>query len=127
MDFYLALHEMVAGVLNGTLAVAVPALSAIGLKYLHKRFGITISEAQKQQLDGLALRAVQTASQRFKPNKENAQSLEERNKVNKFKRANAVEQLISDAAQVGQKVPPSLAENLVEAGVNRLKRERGAL
>ena len=127
MDFYLALHEAVAGVLNGTLAVAVPALSAIVLNYLHKRFAVSISESRKEQLDSLAIRAVQTVSQRFKAERKKAQSVEERDNVNRVKHTAAVEQLVADAAKVGQKVPPSLAANLVEAGINRLKRDRGAL
>jgi len=127
MDFYLALHEAVAGVLNGTLAVAVPALSAIVLNYLHKRFAVSISESRKEQLDSLAIRAVQTVSQRFKAERKKAQSVEERDNVNRVKHTAAVEQLVADAAKVGQKVPTSLAANLVEAGINRLKRDRGAL
>ena len=127
MDFYLALHEAVAGVLNGTLAVAVPALSAIVLNYLHKRFAVSISESRKEQLDSLAIRAVQTVSQRFKAERKKVQSVEERDNVNRVKHTAAVEQLVADAAKVGQKVPTSLAANLVEAGINRLKRDRGAL
>lgn len=127
MDFYLALHEAVAGVLNGTLAVAIPTLSAIGLNYLHKRFSVSISESRKEQLDSLAIRAVQTVSQRYKAERQKAQSDEQRNKVNKLKHASAVEQLIGDAAKVGQKVTTSIANNLVEAGINSLKRDRGAL
>jgi len=126
-QFDLLLYDAATNILNAVTAIAIPALSAIALNYLRKKTGISIANEQKAQLDALAVRSVQTASQLFRTNLMKADTPEQRDAVNLTKRDAAVGQLIADAASIGQKLAKGTAINLIEAGVNRLKRDRGAL
>ena len=89
MDFSLALYDLTAQVLNIVLATALPALAALGVRYLNRRFRLSISEQQGKQAADLAFRAVMATSQKFRPERQNAGSGEEVALVNARKKDDA--------------------------------------
>jgi hypothetical protein len=115
------LFNITANVLNTVMTVAVPVLVGMGVNYLRKRFKLNIAEQHEQAITGLAQKAVLTASQSFR----NAAGTKE--EINSGKKQSAVRMLLNDVADLGVKMTSEAAGNAIEAGVNRLKRERGAL
>ena len=118
-DFGSHLYNLTADILNVVASTAVPAAVGLGLNYMRKRFGLNVKKQQREELEALAVGAVQNASQRFRK--------DEGKDRNARKRQGAVNQLTNRAAALGVKLAANAAGDLVEAAVNKLKRERGAL
>lgn len=111
-DFSAALHQTVADIMNVCLGTLVPLLLALGVRYANKRWGLNIKAEQQAQIENLGRQAVMAASQTISDNGE--------------KKSHAVRTLLADALKIGVQVGTGKAEQIIEAQVNRLKRERGA-
>lgn len=106
------LTETTAAVLNVVTTVGVPVLTAMALNYARTRWKLNISDQREKALTGLAQQACMTASQ----------TLTESD--NPKKKASAVRQLQRKAKSLGVALAEDAATELVEAGVNHLKRSR---
>lgn len=102
-------------VLNTVTVVVLPILSTLVVRYLKKKHDITIAEGTQRRIEDLARQSVMYASQALK-NQDNPE---------KLKAAKLA--LIENAKAEGLKLGEKAAEMAVEAMVNRLKRERGAI
>ena len=111
-DFSVALHQIVADVMNICLGTLVPVLLALGVRYANKRWGLNIQAEQQAQIENLGRQAVMVASQTISGNEN--------------KKAISVNALLGDAARIGFKITAAKASDIIEAQINRLKRERGA-
>ena len=114
------LFGVTADVLNTVTAVAAPVVSVIFIRYLNRRFKLNIKEQQEKQIAQLAETTVMAASQKF-------QDLARGAHRNQQKKDDAVSNLLRQARQIGVKMTAEFASEKIEAAVNRLKRERGAL
>ena len=113
-EFHAGLYQTVATIMNICLGTLVPLLLALGVRYANKRWNLGIAAEQQAQIENLGRQAVMVASQRITGGNEN-------------KKAIAVNSLLADALKIGVKIGTGKASDIIEAQVNRLKRERGAL
>jgi len=109
-EFHADLYQTVATIMNICLGTLVPALLALGVRYANKRWNLGIKAEQQAQIENLGKQAVLVASQTITGNPQ--------------KRDHATKALIRDALEVGVKVTTAKAEHVIEAQVNKLKRER---
>ena len=112
------LTQVAQAVVTSVVTVAVPVVVAYGAAYLRRRWKLNITSQQQAMVQGLAVQAAMTASQKFS----DVVSRDERNTA---KLDAATEKLIADAQAVGVSLSASVAADLVEAAVNQLKRDAG--
>ena len=112
-EFHASLYSVVADVLNICLGTLVPLLLALGVRYANKRWNLGIAAEQQKQIENLGRQAVMVASQSLAGNTE--------------KKGEAVSALLADALKIGVKITTARAGEIIEAQVNQLKRERGAI
>jgi hypothetical protein len=129
------LYEIAANVIMAVLAVAVPAVIALGANYLRTTWKIDVSAKQQKQLGSFALDAVMIMSQTHKRTLNPIDSrgipaplkdVEVRDLANRAKKNAAISHIQSAAKAVGRKVTSDAAGRLVEGAVSHLKRARGA-
>ena len=119
-DLQLMLFDLTAQMFNVVATVAVPVLTALSIRWLNAKFRLNIKEQQQRQLETLGVQAVMTASQKL------SDMAGAREEINRAKKQGAVAQLVRDAARIGVRLTADVAGDVIEAQVNRLKRERNA-
>lgn len=120
IDTLYACIPLVTQVLVAVTTVAIPALLGLVINYLRVRFKLNITAEQEYQLSNLALEGVKMASQKFSRQVKGGNT-------NASKLSAATRHLIDQAASIGVNVASDVAVNKVEAAVNQLKRDRGAI
>ena len=107
--------ELCTTILTTIVTVGIPAVTGLFVHKANKRWNLNISAEQQAQIEHLAVQSVMTASQTF----DRGQHAEKRKK--------AVDKLIEDAKTLGKSLGEESARDYVEAAINELKRQRGAL
>lgn len=107
------LSYLMAQVLNIVLAVAVPTVSYLGIRYLQQRWNLKLSQDEFNMLTSFAKNAVMSSEQQFKEEQKS-------DLVNKNKRDAAIENIIKNAERRGIKISKDLASELVEAAVHEV-------
>ncbi len=116
MDFTPIVNQIIDTVAGLIAALLVPALIAILVNWLKEK-GVNINAAKQGQLTELSKEAVMASSQMAKNMTINR---DQRKPV-------AVEHLVQRAGMLGIEISKDAAAGVVEAAINRLKRERGVI
>lgn len=98
--------------------IAVPTLTFLGTRYLHRKWKLDVSHKEQEQVALLSREAVMAASQKYRHS-------ERGEGANKRKLKEAAGYLMKMSAKVGIKLTKETAAANIEAAIAKLKEEHG--
>lgn len=102
-------------ILAATVTAAAPTVAFLGLRYLHRRWRLTVADGQHRQAEELARQGVRFAQQRYK-------STADRQAARQQKFATARAHVLQNAARRGLSLDEATLKALIEDEVFEFKR-----
>jgi len=99
-------------------AVAVPALTFMGTRYLNRTWKLDVSQKEQERLGSLSREAIMMASQKYR-------HLENGEDTSKKKLDEAAGYLMKRAAKTGIRLTKKTATESIEVALSKLEEERG--
>ncbi len=98
-------------------SATVPVISYIGLKYLNKRWNLSLTQGEEKYLLSLGHKGAMYGDQLYK-------NMDKGEQTNKLKLETAKNYVLQNAARKGIKIDDKMAENNVEIALHELNMKR---